>query len=89
MSTGDLVDVLAGGGPVLRWVVGGLETSLVEDGDHWAGGWGDHGIGGGGEHLRAGTARCEARFCLFFHYRLSLQPETKKLKRLVAMKRGG
>ncbi len=83
--------MLAGGGPVLRGVVGGLETSLVEDGDHWAGvGGGDHGIGGEGEHLGAGTARCgEARFCLLFHHRLSLQPETKKLKRLEAMKRGG
>ncbi len=73
MSTGDLIDVLAWGCPVLRWVVGGgLETGLVEDGDHWAaGGGGDRGIGGG-----HGTARSKARFCLFFHYSLSLQPET-------------
>jgi hypothetical protein len=76
MSTTDLIDVLAGGGPVLRGVVGGLETSLVEDGDHWAGGGGHLGISGGGEMLGAGTARCEARFCLFFHHGFSLQPET-------------
>ncbi len=59
-------------------MVGGLETSLVEDGDHWAGGGGgDHGIGGGGGELGAGTtARCEARFCFLFHHGLSLQPET-------------